>query len=159
MKVINQFFSDTLFNITFLLMDTDNMVIPNANIQLWWNGVDNSVNIDNLGSGVYRVSLNPILVNPGDDPILLNLTISASGYTNKYYELELAVDPLAVDKSQAPPVDDDDDDDSTGDDDGTGETPGGTNMIVIIGVIIGIVGAFGGVGVILILKKRAARVS
>lgn len=29
----------------------------------------------------------------GEDPILLNMTISAPGYNDKYYELELAVPP------------------------------------------------------------------
>ena len=37
--------------------------------------------------------------------------------------------------------------------DGTGETSGGTNIIVIIGVMVGIAGALGGVGVIIFLKN------
>ena len=110
MNIIDQFFSDSVFNITFNVVDFAENFITNANIQLWWNGTDNTANITNLGSGLYRVSLNPILVSPEDDPILLNMTVSAPGYSEGYYELDLAVDPEAVDKSTEQPPDDDNDD-------------------------------------------------
>ena len=46
-----------------------------------------------LGGGLYLLSFTAITVFPGEDPILLNMNISKSGYNDRYYEKELAVDP------------------------------------------------------------------
>jgi len=73
---------------------------------MWWNGTDVSASVQNLGSGLFSISLTPISVAPGDDPILLNMTISASGYNEKYFEADFAVDPETLEKSieEGPPL-------------------------------------------------------
>ena len=72
-------------------------VINDPSIKIWWNGTSVPANnIKHLGGGLFSVALTPITVAPGDDPILLNMTISASGYQDKYYEMYLAVDPDIV---------------------------------------------------------------
>ena len=60
---------------------------------MWWNGSDVSSSVHNLGSGLYFVSLEPITVIPGEDPILLEMNISASRYEEKSFETYIAVDP------------------------------------------------------------------
>ncbi|MBA7701037.1 hypothetical protein ES703_109766 [subsurface metagenome] len=99
MKIKDQSFSEENFNITVLVHDENDIGIDDATVQALWNGVSVPVNdIENLGSGLFRMFLTPITVAPGDPPILLNITISADGYLDLYYELYLAVDPEVIDK-------------------------------------------------------------
>ena len=59
--------------------------------------VERSKSIWNVNS--YDVIVPAIFVFEGDYPILLNMTISRDGYQDKYYELEIAIDPDAVEKN------------------------------------------------------------
>jgi len=97
-EIVDQWFSNKEFNITFFLFNETGHGISNASIQLWWDETDVSSNILNLGDGMYFISLDPITVEPGEDPVLLNMTISATGFEDKYFETYLAVDPDILDK-------------------------------------------------------------
>ncbi len=81
------------FNITFYIFNESSHGLESVSIQMWWNGSDVSSSVQNLGSGVYFVSLEPLTVKPGEDPILLEMNISASGYEEKSFETYIAVDP------------------------------------------------------------------
>ncbi|MEE9378368.1 MAG: right-handed parallel beta-helix repeat-containing protein [Candidatus Lokiarchaeia archaeon] len=85
------------FNFTIFVGNETGKAIDSALIQMWWNGTEVSNDIVNLGSGFYFVSLEPITVAPGEDPILLNTTISAEQYQNKTLETYIAVTLDALD--------------------------------------------------------------
>jgi parallel beta-helix repeat protein len=95
-EIVEQSFSKEAFNITFLIYNETEHGISNAAIQLWWDGTEFSSNILNLGDGLYFISLESILVPLGDDPILLNMTISADEYQDKYFETYLNVEPYEI---------------------------------------------------------------
>ncbi|MFX1313805.1 MAG: hypothetical protein ACFFHD_14535, partial [Promethearchaeota archaeon] len=78
--------------------------IATAGIQMWWNGTNVSDNVSNLGNGLYFVSLEPITVSLGEDPIMLNMTITVDGYQDKYFETYLAVDLDTLIKSKGFPL-------------------------------------------------------
>ncbi len=98
-EVVNQSFSTTEFVIyikissgfdIFYDWDIDFNI---DSMQMWWNGEDVPSNdIEKLGIGLYKVSLTPELVAPGEDPILFNMTVTAKYYGDKYFEMELAVE-------------------------------------------------------------------
>ena len=129
-EIIDQSFSTEEFNITFSVYNETGQGVDLAAIQMWWNGIDVSASVVNIGDGLYQVSLSPITVVPGEDPILLNMTVSASGYNEKYFEADFAVDPDILIKG--PPL---------------------AIIIVIVAAIVG-----GGVAIfitsIFLLKKR-----
>lgn len=102
--IIDQFFSSEKFNITFSVKNKNGQGIDFAMIKMWWDGTDVSNSIQNLGNGLYFISLDPITVAPGEDPILLNMIISADGYQDKYFETYLAVDPDTLDKITGKPA-------------------------------------------------------
>jgi len=132
-EIRDQSFSAEKFNITFYVYNRENQGITGADIQMWWNGTEVSNDVVNLGSGFYFVSLEPITVVPGEDPILLNITISADGYQDKSFETYLAVDPDILDK-------------------GIGGARGIGGMSPLI---VAIAGGIGLVGIIIhILRKR-----
>jgi len=95
-----QLFLKEEFNITFYIHNETGEEIDFAIIQIWWDGTDVSTDIQNLGSGLYFISLDPITVAPGHDPILLNMTISAIRYEEKYFETYLAIDPATLQKGE-----------------------------------------------------------
>ena len=98
--IIAQSFSDTEFIITFNSSSETGFGPWEQSIQIWWNGITvPSNNIKKLGNGLYNVSLTPIFVAPGEDPILLNMTITAAHHSDKYFETYLAVDPDVIDKT------------------------------------------------------------
>jgi len=105
-EIIDQSFSTEEFDINFYIYNGFGQAIDFATLQMWWNGTDVSASVQNLGSGLFSISLTPISVAPGDDPILLNMTISASGYNEKYFEADFAVDPETLEKSieEGPPL-------------------------------------------------------
>ena len=92
-EILYQLFFMDEFNITFYIFNESNHGIDNVTIQMWWNSRNISTSVQNLGSGLYFVSLEPITVKPGEDPILLEIDISASGYEDKSFETYIAVDP------------------------------------------------------------------
>ena len=96
--IADQSFSTDNFNITFFIHNETYQGIDLATIQMWWNGTDVSDDVINLGNGLYFVSLEPITVAPGEDPILLMMVISASGYEDKHFETYLSVDPDTLEK-------------------------------------------------------------
>ena len=85
---------------TFSIYNENSQRINFARIQMWWNGIDVSTDVQNLGGGIYVISLTPITVLPGEVPITLNMTISASGYEEKYHEIYLAVDPDIINEGE-----------------------------------------------------------
>ena len=97
-EIVDQSFSLEEFNFTFSVYNGSSYGINFATIQLWWNGSDVSSEIQNSGGGLYFVSLDPITVAPGEEPILLNMIISANGYQDKYFDTYLTVDPDTLDK-------------------------------------------------------------
>ena len=86
------------FDFTFNVTNEHGTGIDSANILILWDGVDVSSDIQNLGGGIYFISLDPILVAPGEDPILLTMTVSASGYDDTYLETKVSIDPDTVRK-------------------------------------------------------------
>ncbi|MHA1191804.1 MAG: hypothetical protein ACTSP9_05845 [Promethearchaeota archaeon] len=129
-EISEHFYSLEHFILTFFVCNEVEQGINSATIQVWWNGVDVSSSVINLGNGIYFISLEPITVAPGEDPILLNMTISATGFEDKYFETEIAVDPATLQK---------------GDEGPTGEFP--LTLIIVIsvisaGVIIGLVSIY-----------------
>jgi len=123
------------FNFTFFIFDESEQGIDSATIQMWWNGIDESIDIQNLGTGIYFMSLDPITIAPGEDPILLNMTISAFGYEDKNFETYIAVDPDTI----------------SGKDYNSPSTPSG----LILGIVLITSGSVGSLaGLILYLSKR-----
>ena len=141
-----QSFSTEQFNITFSVYNEKDQGIDVANIQMWWNNTDVTVNITNLDDGVYIVYLEPITVAPNDDPIILNMTISSLGYYDIYYETNIAVDPDVIDKEIriTPTIGGNDDDDDDKDIDF-----GFAVVVVVVSLFVG-----AGLSVIYILTKK-----
>ncbi|MFX1280300.1 MAG: nitrous oxide reductase family maturation protein NosD [Promethearchaeota archaeon] len=138
LEIFDQIFSKESFNITFYIYNGFNEKIDFAAIQMWWNGTDVSNSVQNLGNGLYFVSLTPITVVPGEDPILLKIFISALGYEDKLFETYLAVDPNTLDKDSEKPTE-----------------------IFPLTVIIVVLSSIGVVGVVLMLlyqRKRAIKI-
>ena len=102
--IIDLSFSSTEFNIKFMVYNESGDKINFATIQIWWDGYYVSNEVQNLGNGLYLISLDPITVLPSEDPILLNMTISASGYEDKYFEIYIAVDPDTLQKDGGKPT-------------------------------------------------------
>jgi len=96
--VRTQIFTSDAFNITFFFHNENDYGVSVDTLQMWWNGTDVSSSVQNLGGGEYFVSLTPITVLPGDPPIVLNMTIKVSGFEDKYFEIDIAVDPESIDK-------------------------------------------------------------
>ncbi|MFX1497670.1 MAG: hypothetical protein ACFFBH_09105 [Promethearchaeota archaeon] len=101
-----QIFSKNHFNFTFSISDEEGTSIDSATIQMWWHGTDVSSDIQNIGGGLYLISLDPITVDPGEDSILLTMIASASGYEDAYFETYISVDPdLLQEGGVSPPGD------------------------------------------------------
>ncbi|KKM91418.1 hypothetical protein LCGC14_1228690 [marine sediment metagenome] len=137
LEIVNQSFTVDAFNITFSINNITGDQISNALLQMFWNSSNVSHDINNLGNGYYFISLLPITVLPGEDPILLNISISASGYQDKHIKIYLAVDPDILDKDS------------------------GINLadFPLSGIVIGVVLLIGGLGVVsvtimLYLRKK-----
>ena len=121
--------------VTFNISSTIGLELSDVIIQVWWNGtIVPSNNITELGNGLYNISLTSILVEPGENPILLNTTISEAHHNDKYFELRLAVDPKAVASTPIPL--------SGGDGGGGGgkkkqeeQAISGYNVVILIGAI------------------------
>ena len=92
-EIKNQTFSMEEFNITFYLYNRENQGIADADIQMWWHGVNVSSNVVELENGLYNIMLTPLFTELGEEPILLNMSIKAIGYPDKYYETFFAVEP------------------------------------------------------------------
>lgn len=97
-QITDQVFFIHEFNFTVYVYNETNQAIEKATIQMWWDGTDFSFLVQNLGSGLYFFSLEPITVAPEEDPILLSMTISADGYEDLYYDTYIAVDPIVIQK-------------------------------------------------------------
>lgn len=138
--VINQIFSIDWFNVTFYISNSLNEGIQFATIQIWWNGIDVTTDIRDIGEGFYNISLKPIIVNPGEEPILLNMTILADGYQEGYLEIYIAVDPDVIDKES----------------EYNGKPSDVLPMVSIIIIIASTAGGLGlaGIGLFKYLKKR-----
>ena len=118
-EIVYHSYSTDEFNFIFFIYAETGNGIDFATIRMWWDGNEVSGSVINLSGGSYYVSLTPITVSPIEDPILLNMTISASGYDDRYYEAYFAVDPEVIDKTIP---------------DGTTSIPG-YNLIYIFGIL------------------------
>ena len=141
-SIIYQSFSIETFNFTLYIYNCRDEGIPFATIQIWWNGAEVSSKVQNLGNGLYFISLNPITVAPGGTPILLNMTITANEYEEKYFEAYIAVDPDTLEKIP----------------DG-GKTAEEFPLITTIITITSIIGGIGIAGVTIILLRKRKRAS
>ena len=128
------------FNLTIFVCNETELGIDSAIIQIRWNGVDVSNDVINLGNGFYFVSLEPITVAPGEDPILLNVIISADGYQDKSFETYIAVDPDTLDKE-------------------IGESAEEFPLTIIIIASISIAGGIGVAGITIFLLRKRKRAS
>ncbi|MFX1479263.1 MAG: hypothetical protein ACFFCI_14105 [Promethearchaeota archaeon] len=134
--MIDQSFSLDEFNFTIFVYNELGDGIDFASIQMWWNSIDVSTDVINLGNGFYFISLEPITVASEEDPILLNMIISADGYEDKHFETYLAVDPDTLSK-------------------GGGTITKEFPLTMVIIIIISVVGGIAVIGVALvILRKR-----
>ncbi|NVM35320.1 MAG: VCBS repeat-containing protein [Candidatus Lokiarchaeota archaeon] len=97
-EILDQLFSKEHFNITFYVYDETNYNLDFVIIKLWWDGTEVSADVQNLGNGFYFISLEPITVTPGEEPILLSITVTADGYEDKHIETYLVVDPDMLEK-------------------------------------------------------------
>jgi len=134
-EIQDQIFTEDHFNLTFYIYNTTGDSIDFASIEIIWDGTDVSADVQNLGNGLYFISLEPKLVSPGDDPIILDINIEATGYQDLNYQMEIAVDPESVSKVI---------------------TDGGGGLPILIPIIIGVSigGGVSAVGVYLFLRKR-----
>jgi hypothetical protein len=100
--LLEQFFSEDIFNFTIYIYNTTNynQGIDPDSIDVWWNGTKiSSNNITSLGGGNYSISLEPIVVQLGEDPILLQITISDSEFDEPlHFEIYILVDPELIHK-------------------------------------------------------------
>ena len=130
--ILEQSFTEIEFTIDFYIYDWQNQEIQSPTIYMWWNGTDVSSDVWDSGLGYYFVYLEPIFVEPGELPILLNMSISAPGYQTREYELYLAVDPEILEKG-----------------------PEGTEFLfTMVVIIISVVGGAIVIGVALFLRKK-----
>ena len=103
-EIFEDSYSFEHFNFSFLVRNNLGQQIDTAIFHLWWNGTDVSSAVQNFGNGYYFVSLEPITVALGEDPIILNMTISASGYEVLYYEKYVAIDPDTLSGGNDPQI-------------------------------------------------------
>jgi hypothetical protein len=89
--IVDQSFSTIEFTLTLHIYNEIGQGIDSAEIQMCWNGIDVSADVLNLSNGLYFISLEPITVILGEEPILLNMTISVDGYEDTYFETDIAV--------------------------------------------------------------------
>lgn len=130
------------FNFTFNIHNQHGVGIDSAVILMAWNVVDVSNDIQNLGNGLYFISLAPILVAPGEDPILLAMIVTASGYDESYFETTISIDPETVQKDQ----------DGQDGQDGTPNIEFPTEITILISAVSG--GALIGIITYVYIKKR-----
>ncbi|MFX1488264.1 MAG: hypothetical protein ACFFBI_03890, partial [Promethearchaeota archaeon] len=97
-ELVDFLFSTEAFNLTFYIYNETGDSIDFADIQVWWDGTDVSSDVQNLGNGLYFISLEPITVIPGQDPIILQIIAYATGYDGKYFETAISVDPETLQK-------------------------------------------------------------
>ncbi len=154
-EAIAQSFSKIEFIITVNISSNIGLELSDVIIQVWWNGTTvQSNNITELGNGLYNISLTSILVEPGENPILLNMTVSAVHHSDKYFGIDLFVDPEAVDKGPDPEspkpggiLGDNDDDDDDGDKESS-------SVAIIVGIIIGGIAGVGVIGIIVFSRRK-----
>ncbi|KKN30409.1 hypothetical protein LCGC14_0834410, partial [marine sediment metagenome] len=92
-NVIAQSFSTIIFNMTIQISSELNFGTRELSIQMWWNGIlVPSNDIEDIGNNLYNISLTPIFVEPGENPILLNMTLGAPHHKDKYYQTLIAVE-------------------------------------------------------------------
>ncbi|TFF89219.1 MAG: hypothetical protein EU548_07825 [Promethearchaeota archaeon] len=96
-----QLFTEENFNITFQIISNQGQIIESPNISLWWNHTDFSTDIIDLENGTYFISLDPIIINPEEDPIPLKFSISHSNYSDLVFTTYIAVDPDTISKSDS----------------------------------------------------------
>lgn len=156
------FFSETEFVFTINISSNFNIFkeydfsFTINSLQMWWNGTAvQTDNITEIGTGSYNISLTPILVTPGEDPVLFNISISATKHGEFYYELDLAVDPETVGSNKTVENEPPDDESGPGD---TSPSPPPTEPPAIPGydlllIVISLIGSIA-IGLIYISKQK-----
>jgi len=94
--VIDQTFTLEQFNITFFLYIDNHIPIDYLNFRIWWDGINVSDSISDLGDGFYQVVLEPVFMEPDEDPVLLNMTLYGIGFDDTYHEIYIEVEPPVV---------------------------------------------------------------
>ena len=97
-EIVDFFFSTEVFNLTFYIYNETGDGIDFADIQLWWDGTEVSLDVQNIGNGLYFISLESKTVIPGQDPIILQIIAYTTGYDGKYFETAISVDPDTLQK-------------------------------------------------------------
>ena len=154
LDIIKQYYSEEEFNLTFYLYNASN---SNQSIEwgdriswsIWWKAMNVSADIIPLVGGNYSISLEKLIVSPGEDYIRLNGTILAVGFKEKNFEYFIAVDPEVIDKAPGPaalPSDGGDNDDEKAEEPAI---PVGSLVAIGIGSVIAAVAV-----VLVFLKKR-----
>ncbi len=139
-EIIYQFYSLDHFNITLFVSDEYEKGLGTANIKMWWDGNNVSDDVRNLGDGYYFISLEPITIPPGEDPILLNMTISATGYKDEYFEAYITIDPDTLDKN-------------------LGKSPPDVLLLILIIAITSIIGGIGVAVITVFLLRKKSRLN
>ena len=154
-NIIQEYFTAEIFIISIYLYNSNNEGVNSATFQILWNGtIVHADNITNFGFGHYNISLIPLLVSPGEPPILLNMTIITPGYYKLNYSLYIMVDPESVNKDK----DNNNIEISNGSDKKDIQSASGNGSIEALTVpalIISGVAGLSVIGILFFLKKRA----
>lgn len=149
-NVIDQSFLKTKFTIIINISSSLDFVLWPLSFQIWWNGeIIPSNDIDCVGIRSYKITLTPIFVKSGGNPVLLNMTIKSANHENTYFEFNIAVEqPLVI-------ISDDDNDD----DDKEGEKFSISEFLISpLGMILSGSICFGGfLGVVYLIRRRFSR--
>jgi hypothetical protein len=98
-EFVDQLFTSEEFLIIFSVKSSLGIKINSASIDAWWNGDLVSGQVEKLeDDGMYQISLKPIIVLPGDPPILLRMVVSVEGYQQKEILAYISVDPELINK-------------------------------------------------------------
>ncbi len=151
LNILNSKYTSEWFNITVEVTNCSGGLEIGASLSGTWNGtaIPGSDITDN-GDGTFNITLEAILVAPGDPGILLNLTATKTGYFDGNLYTELSIDPKAVEKitpSPPPPVGGgDNDDDNEKEED---------NLLLVVGIasVISVIGVGAVISTILIKKR------
>ena len=133
--IINSIYTTDWFNLTVEITNCSGDLETVDSFSGFWNGTAIPIaDIADNFDGTFNITLEAIIVSPGDPGILLSLTATKSGYFPGELNTEIAVDPDAVDKAPGdgvPP-----DGDGGGDRDlWEEEVILGYNLFILIGVV------------------------
>lgn len=155
--ILKQSYSEDWFNITFFVFNaSDNQGVAGLNFgTLLWNGTDVSDDIfEVIGEpGNYSISLEPITVDPTENPIKLSGSIDAGIFEQKDFVFYIGVDPEVIDKDKGvviyPGIPAGDDDDGEGKEE--------VDIVIPIIIGVGIISAIAVAGIVIFLMRKRKR--